>query len=92
MSTSKLILSVSWIISLILTTIVIVGAFVGIDMTCITTLAGLAWGELTAAHSFYFWKAKNENRAKYAMKLIKDLADEHGMEAVIGLAQVILQE
>lgn len=92
MSTSKLILMTSWIVALALTVIVIIGAFMCVDMAYVATIAGLAWGELTAAHSFYFWKAKNENRSKYAMRLLKEFVDEHGMDSVAALASVILQE
>ena len=35
-----------------------------------------AWiAECGAATGFYFWKAKNENRSKYAMKFVRELAD-----------------
>lgn len=86
MTTSKLILLISWIASIVLTLIVIVGAFLCIDMAYVATIAGLAWGELTAAHGFYFWKARHENRSKHAMRLVESFADKYGIEAVIGLA------
>lgn len=92
MQTSKLILLSSWIASITLTLIVILGAFLSIDMMYVSTITSLAWGELTATHAFYFWKAKNENRSKYAMKLVKDFAEEYGIDSVTSLAQVILQE
>lgn len=92
MTTSKLILLISWITSVVLTLIVIVGAFLCIDMAYVATIAGLAWGELTAAHGFYFWKARHENRSKHAMKLIKEFAETYGIDAVTNLASIILQE
>ena len=92
MTTSKLIILFSWISALVLTIIVIIGSFIGIDTSNITTIAGLAWGELTTAHAFYYWKSKNENRSKHAMKLVKSLADEYGMDAVTSLAAIVLQE
>ena len=92
MTTSKLILLGSWLVSIILTLTVIIGAFTGANTSDITIIAGLAWGELTAAHGFYFWKARHENRSKYAMQLIKSFADEYGIDAVTNLASVILQE
>ena len=91
-SYSKKLLIVSWAVTIILTTVVIVGSFLSIDMTNVTTLASLAWGELTAIHGFYLWKARAENRSKYAMKLVRDFAETHGIDAVIGLANTILQE
>ena len=92
MTTSKLIILFSWISALVLTIVVILGSFIGIDTSNITTITSLAWGELTAAHAFYYWKSKNENRSKHAMKLVKSLATEYGIDAVTNLASVILQE
>lgn len=92
MTTSKMILLVSWVSSIILTIIVIIGAFMCVDMSNVAMIAGLAWGELTAAHGFYYWKARHENRSKHAMKLVKQLANEYGIDAVVNLAQVVLQE
>ena len=92
MTTSKLIILFSWIASIVLTIIVVIGSFIGIETSNMTTIACLAWGELTAAHAFYYWKSKNENRSKHAMKLVKSLAAEYGIDAVTNLASVILQE
>ena len=92
MTTSKLIILFSWISALVLTIVVIIGSFLGINTSDIATITSLAWGELTAAHAFYYWKSKNENRSKHAMKLIKQFASEYGIDSVTNLASVILQE
>ena len=91
-SYSKKLLIVSWVVAIILTTVVIVGSFLSIDMTNVTTLASLAWGESTAIHGFYLWKSRAENRSKYAMKLVRDFAETYGIDAVTSLAATILQE
>ena len=49
-------------------------------------------GQLAVATGFYYWKAKNENRSKYAMRLVKELASEYGIENVVNLAQTILKD
>lgn len=92
METSKKILRGSWIVTLTLTTIVVIVTFKQVDVTNLTILAGLSWGELTAAHGFYYWKAKNENRSKGAAKLIRDLAHEHGIEAAARFAEIIYKD
>lgn len=89
---SKRILCGSWAATITLTTICIIGTFWGKDVTNITTLASLSWGELTAAHGFYYWKAKNENRAKGAQKLIRDLAETHGIEAAARFSEIIYRD
>lgn len=89
METSKKILIASWIVTVLLTIVAIYAAFRGVDLT---TLAGMAWAELTAAHGFYYWKAKNENRAKGTQKLIRDLAEKHGIESAATFAGIIYKD
>ena len=92
METSKKILGGSWAASIILTVIVTIGTFVRVDVSNLTILAGSAWAELTAAHGFYYWKAKNENRAKGAQKLVKELADDHGIDVAARFAEIIFRD
>lgn len=92
METSKKILAGSWTATITLTALVIIGTFKEVDVTNLTTLAGLSWAELTAAHGFYYWKSKNENRHKGAQKLIRDLAQEHGIEAAARFAEIIYKD
>lgn len=90
--TSKLILLGSWAVTLTLTAITIHGSYRGHDMTHVAALAALSWGELTAAHGFYYWKAKNENRAKGAQKLVRDLAKAYGIDAAARFAEIVFKE
>lgn len=89
---SKKLLLSSWIVTIVLTAIVVVGAFVGISTGDIYLLAALAWAELATAHGFYFWKAKNENRAKGVQKLVKELAKEYGIDGVARIAELIFRD
>lgn len=89
---SKIIVNRSWIAAAVLTVVVVVGSVFSLPVGDVTTLAAIAWGEIAAAHAFYFWKARSENRSKYAMQLVRDLADQYGIDAVIGLAGTVLQE
>ena len=92
-TTSKRILRGSWAAAISLTLVTLFGYFfTEKDITPLVTLAGFAWGELTAAHGFYYWKAKNENRRKLAISLIKDFAEKHGIEAVARIAEVVLKD
>lgn len=90
--TSKLILLVDFVIAILLTVVVIAGAFLDKDMSPVTTIAACWDGQMAAAVGFYYWKAKNENRSKHAMKLVKDLAQEYGIENVIELSNTILKD
>lgn len=59
--TSKLILLVSYLISIILTVIVVTGAFTGFNMEYVTQIALVSYAELSASNVFYFKKATREN-------------------------------
>ena len=90
---SKKIVLVSYIITILLTLITIVGTFLSSsDMTAIATIASLSWAETAACNAFYFWKAKNENRIKLTQQIVKDLADKYGIDAVANLASIILRD
>lgn len=90
--TSKLILAVDFTVAILLTAAVVVGAWLGRDVYQVTTVAACWDAQMTAAVGFYFWKAKNENRSKYAMQLVQDLAKEYGIENVISLANTVLKD
>lgn len=59
--TSKLILLVSYMISIVLTVIVVIGAFTGFNMEYVTQIALVSYAELSASNVFYFKKATREN-------------------------------
>ena len=59
--TSKLILLVSYLISIILTVIVVTGAFTGFNMEYVTQITLVSYAELSASNVFYFKKATREN-------------------------------
>lgn len=90
--TSKRILGASWAAAITLTGIVTAGTFLQVEVSDLTVLAGAAWAELTAAHGFYYWKAKNENRAKGSQKLIRELAEQHGIDAAARFAEIIFRD
>lgn len=69
METSKKIILASYIITIILSIIVIIGTFIGHDVTNITTIASLAWAEVAASNIFYYKKAAKENVPKVIASL-----------------------
>ena len=90
--TSKLLLAADFTAALLLTGAVVAGAWLGHDSYQASAVAACWDAQLTAAVSFYYWKAKNENRSKYAMTMVKDLAEKYGIDSVIGLANTILRD
>ena len=91
-TTTKIILFVDFTVAIILTAFVVYGVFHSVDTTSITVVSALWDAQLGLVIGAYFWKSKNENRSKHAMKLVRDLAKEYGMENVVNLAQVILKD
>lgn len=59
--TSKLILTVSYLISIVLTVIVVIGAFKGLDMSNVTQIALASYVEVSASNVWYYKKATREN-------------------------------
>ena len=59
--TSKLILTVSYFISIVLTVIVIIGAFKELDMSNVTQIALASYIEVSASNVWYYKKATREN-------------------------------
>ncbi len=92
MQTSKLILLVDFIVAILLAVAVVLGSYLERDMSQAAAVAVCWDGQVAVATGFYYWKAKNENRSKYAMRLVKQLANEYGIENVISLAETILKD
>ena len=92
MQTSKIILVVDFVVAILLAIAVIMGSYLERDMSQVAAIAGFWDGQMAIAVGFYYWKAKNENRSKYAMKLVKQLASEYGIENVVNLAQTGLKD
>ena len=61
METSKLILLISYVISLILTVIVVIGAFTDSSMEYVVQIALASYLELSACNVWYLKKACREN-------------------------------
>ena len=74
--TSKKILLVSYIFGILLTLVVIYGTFTGYEMSNVTTIASLAWGEIAVSNAFYYKKAAKENVPKVVAGLSDEFKDQ----------------
>lgn len=93
METSKKLVYISDFVAFCLSAAVICGTFLtekDISPLAQVTVASLA--ECGAANGFYYWKAKNENRYKYVIKLIREWAEKYGIDSVIRIADIVLKE
>lgn len=89
---SKKMLVLHICITLCLCAITVVGTLAGVDVTVVGALAGTSFITDGAWGGFYLWKAKNENRSKYAQQFIRLVADRYGVEAAIRIAEVVLKD
>ena len=93
METSKKLVYISDGAAIALSAAVAYGTFyTAQDMSSLASVTGDAWVACAAANAFYYWKAKNENRYKYVIKLIKEWAEKYGIDAVIRIADIVLKE
>lgn len=90
--TNKRVLWLDIFVAIILTVCVVVGDFLRIDMTQTAIVAGIWDGQLAAVIGFYSWKAKNENRSKHAMELVKEIAEHYDIDAAIRLSEIVLKD
>ena len=74
--TSKKILIISYILAIVLTLLVVICSFAEIECSNITTLAGSAWIEVSAANIFYYTMCKRLNVPKVMMGIYRDLPSE----------------
>lgn len=92
MEFSKKLMFFSWSVTLVLTTLAIWFSVKMISVEAMNIIMGLSWAVTDTATGFYFWKAKNENRAKYAHKFLKDFTKEWDSETAIRMAEIVLKD
>lgn len=92
MEFSKKLLIFSWLITLILTVIAIYMSIRSMPMDAMYTCVPLAWAETGTATGYYFWKSKNENRAKYAQAFLRSMANEWGSDVAVRMAEIVLKD
>lgn len=92
MEFSKKLLLFSWAVTIVLTILTVVFPAACIPADGLYVATPLSWTETAAATGFYYWKAKNDNRAKYAQRFIKKFAEEYGIDAALRLSEVVLKD
>ena len=92
MEFSKKMLVLHIFLSVLLCGVTVAGTLRGRDVTAIAVLAGASlvtdgtWG------GFYLWKSKNENRAKYAQRFLKQFASQYGADVALRAAEIVLKD
>lgn len=92
MEFSKRITALSWAVALVLTFLAVVLPVNDVSIDGIVAVLPYSWAEVTAVNGFYLWKAKNENRSKYAQMYVDKIAEQHGIDTAIRMAEVVLKD
>lgn len=92
MDFSKKLLVLSWSVALALTTASTILPIWGVSIDGVTISLPLVYAEVAVSNGFYFWKAKNENRNKYALKYVDYVAKQYDIETAIRIAEIVLKD
>ena len=92
MEFSKKLLFFSWAITLLLTVDTILMSLQSLPLDAMIVITPLAWTETGVATGYYYWKSKNENRAKYAQKFLREIAKEWGADTAVRMAEIVLKD
>lgn len=92
MEFSKKLLFFSWSITLIITVLSIWFSLKCLPVDALNVILPLSWAETGTATAFYYWKAKNENRAKYAQKFLQEFAEKWDTDTAIRIAEIVLKD
>lgn len=92
MEFSKKLTALSWAVAGVLTALAVVLPALGVSIEGIHAALPYSWGEVTVVQGFYLWKAKNENRHKYAMLYVDTVAERHGIDAALRIAEAVLKD
>lgn len=92
MECSKKLLIFSWSVTILLTILTIVLPIAGVTSDGLFIVTPLSWTETGAAAGFYYWKSKNENRAKYAQRFVHKYAHDYGIDAAARIAEIVLKD
>ena len=92
MEFSKKLLFFSWSVTLILSVLLIWFSIKLYPLDGLIVIAPLSWAETGTATAFYYWKSKNENRAKYGQQFIKEFAPQWGPEIAARMSEIVLKD
>ena len=92
MEFSKKLLIFSWSITLILSVLLIWFSIEQYPLDGLVVVTPLSWTETGAATAFYYWKSKNENRAKYGQLFMKEFATKWGPDVAARMAEIVLKD
>ena len=92
MEFSKKLLYFSWSVTIVLTILTVVFSVKYLPLDAFIVITPLSWAETGTATAFYYWKAKNENRAKHGIVFLREFAEKWGSETAVRMAEIVLKD
>ena len=92
MEFSKKLLIFSWSISIVLTLCLIMFPIYQLPIDGLIVVTPLSWTETGVATGYYYWKSKNENRAKHGQTFLNEFAEKWGPEIAVRMAEIVLKD
>lgn len=92
MEFSKKLLIFSCSITIILTVMSIIFPIYQLSIDGLIVVTPLSWTETGVATGYYYWKSKNENRAKFGQTFLNEFADKWGPETAVRMAEIVLKD
>ena len=92
MEFSKKLLYFSWSITIFLTILLICFSVKYLPTDGLIEVTRLSWAETGTATAFYYWKAKNENRAKHGQAFLTKFSDKWGSDVAVRMAEIVLKD
>lgn len=92
MEFSKKLLIVSASITLFLSVMLLWFSIKQYPLDGLIVIVPMSWAETGTATAFYYWKSKNENRAKYGHIFMEKFAEKWGPEVAARIAEIVLKD
>lgn len=92
MEFSKKLLYFSWGVTLVLTSVLIWFSIKLLPLDALLVVTPLSWAETGTATAFYYWKSKNENRAKHGQAFLREFAEKWGADIAVRMAEIVLKD
>jgi hypothetical protein len=92
MEFSKKIVRVSWGVNIAILLLITALPIFQVPVDGLVSALPYSWGELAVVQGFYLWKAKCENRHKYAMKYMDKIAKKFDPDFAVRIAEIVLKD
>ena len=88
---SKIIVLCGFILELLVIIFACVMMWRTADISGLTYISIISGSTILSSVSFYYWKAKAENKSKTAKSFVKAIAETYGIESAIEIMRIVME-